>query len=201
MTIDDKYFLILGKYIYNKRLDKYGHISSIDIMHSIGGYCVSFRVFYDTFDSNSILFLDDFKKKDIQFIIVTGLDCDTEEYNKRQVEDIKTAFGDNFSEDMIIYVEESERVKKNEENNNRNTQMLHTDLVDLSNISVGVMTRDFYSRELYLKYKDGILTKEELLFALINHLCQELKRANDRNSEYFFKYEFLKEIENPSCPI
>ena len=196
MEIDKRYFQILGKSVYNKRLKKYGHISSVEVMYSIGGYCIGFRVFYDVFDNDSLLFFEDFEKKEVCFVIITDVDIENiEEYNKRQAQDIMAAMGDKFSEDMIKYVKESKRVKKNQENDEKNVQMLHTDLVGLDYISAEVMAKDFYSRELYIKYKRKAITKEELLFALINHLAQELKRVEDRNNAYFFKYELSKEIE------
>lgn len=197
MTIDDKYVKLLGKYVYNKRLDKFGYISSIEMISVVGGLCVYFKTYYDSFDSSAMTSFEDFTKGDIQFAIITDYDT----MSSSHVEDIKEAFGDSFSEDMLRYVTDSEKKVTDTINNNRNTQMLHTDMVDLTNISTDVVADDFYSREIYLKYKKGVLTKEQTLYALVNHLAQELKRIKDRNLEYFIKYELSSEMEKGECEI
>lgn len=191
MTLDDKYTLMLGKHIYNKALDKFGYISSIEIMEYIGGYGINLIVYYDTFHHRDIAFLQDFEKGTLQFALIT----DYEPMIERHLEDIRTIFGDKFSEDMILYISEEERKAKNQEKEERNIQMLSSDLVSLTRVSSHVIANDFGARELYLKYKDGSLTQEEMLYAMINHLAYELQRREDSNSKYFFKYEFLPEIE------
>lgn len=191
MTIDDKYFLLLGKYIYNKTLDKFGYISSIEIMSCIGGWGINLITYYDTFHSRDIALFEDFEKGTLQFTIITDYEPMMEHY----LEDIKTVFGDKFSEDMILYISEEERTEKNREKDERNIQMLSNDLISLTKISAHVIANDFGARELYLKYKDGALTREKMLYAMINHLAYELKRVEDSNTKYFFKHEFLPEIE------
>lgn len=193
MEIEEKYIKLLGKLVYNKRLDKYGRISSLELMHSIGMY-ISFNVFYDTFDDKSLLFFSDIEKGEVQFVIWHSSE-QTKGHYSEEIDDIKSALGDKFSDDMIIHMTDDEWKEQLWKNDVRNVQKLHTDLVPLTEISAEVMANDFYSRELYLKYKDGVLNKEELLYALVNHLCQEYKRLWDMDSRYFFKYEFEKELE------
>lgn len=192
MEIEEKYIKLLGKLVYNKRLDKYGRISSLELSHSFGSYW-HFNVFYDKFDNHSMLLYEDIEKGEVQFALL--LDSNGEEYASQKIDDIKAAIGDKFSDDMIIHMTDDEWKEQLWKNDARNVQKLHTDLVPLTEISAEVMANDFYSRELYLKYKDGVLSKEELLYALVNHLCQEYKRLWDMDSRYFFKYEFEKELE------
>lgn len=192
MKIEEKYIKLLGKLVYNKRLDKYGRISSLELSHSFGSYWY-FNVFYDKFDNHSILLYEDIEKGEVQFVLL--LDSNGEEYASQKVDDIKSAIGDKFSDDMIIHMTDDEWKEQMWKSDAGNVQKLHTDLVSLTGISAEVMMNDFYSRELYLKYKDGVLDKEELLYALVNHLCQEYKRLWEQNGRYFFKYEFEKEIE------
>lgn len=201
MEIEEKYEKMLRKNIYNKVLDKFGYIFSLDIAHYIVGYGVLLKAFYDTFDSDHIVTFEDFEKGKIQFAIITGISSEYDEYNKEQIEDIKTIFKDVFFDDMIMYVSEDKRKEKNEEKDRRNVQMLHRDMVSLTDISADILANDFYSRELYLKWKREVLTEKELLYALVNHLSQELKRVKDSNFDYFKKYELpemIKENSNPS---
>lgn len=192
MQIEDKYIKLFGKCVYNKRLEKYGRISSFEVMSSIGMYSC-FRVYYDKFDDNSILTFDDVEKGEVSFVVITG--NWSKDYNLKEIEDIKFALGDKFTEHMIIHITDDEWKEWIRNNDKRNIQKLHTDLISLTEISAEVMADDYYSRELYLKYKKGELTEKELQYALVNHLCQEYKRVWDQNGRYFFKYEFLKEIE------
>ncbi len=196
MEIDEKYVRLLGKYIYNKRLDKYGYISSIEIKLSIGGYLIELKAYYDYFDDDDILFFEDFEKGKVQFTIISfGV---PKEISDREVEDIKFVFCEKFREDMLMYIPDDERTGRIRKHEKRNTQMLFNDLTPLDRISAEVMYKDFYSRELYLKFKNGAISKEELLYALVNHLCAEYKRVDERNLEYFMKYEFPKELEEES---
>lgn len=192
MEIEEKYIKLLGKLIYNKSLDKYGRISSLELSHSFGSYWY-FNVFYDKFNSHEMLLYEDITKGEVQFVLLT--DAYMEECASQEADDIKSAIGDKFSYDMIIRMKDDDWKEHLRKSEKRNTQMLHTDIVPLTEISAEVMSDDFYSRELYLKYKDGVLSKEELLYALVNHLCKEYKRLWDQNGRYFFKYEFEKTLE------
>lgn len=191
MEIDNTYILLLGKHIYNTILDKFGHISGLEIMQFIGGYGICPIVYYDTFHTRDILSIEDFEKGILKFVIITDYDFMQEKY----LEDIKTILGDKFSEDIILYISEEERKAKNQENDKRNIQMVSNDLISLTRISAHVIADDFEARELYLKYKNRSITQKEMLYAMVNHLAYELKRVKDSNLEYFYKHEFLPEIE------
>lgn len=192
MEIEEKYIKLLDKLVYNKRLNKYGRISSLELSHSFGSYWC-FNVFYDKFNSHEMLLYEDITKGEVQFVLL--LDSHMEEYASQEDDDIKSAIGDKFSYDMIIRMKDDDWKEHLRQSEKRNTQMLHTDLVPLTEISAEVMSDDFYSRELYLKYKDGILNERQMMYALVNHLCQEYKRLWDQNGRYFFKYEFEKTLE------
>lgn len=187
MVIEEKYLNLLGKFVYNKNIDKIGRISYIQIAYGVEGYYFNFNVYYDSFNHDSLLFVEDFKKDKIKFVIFTD-EC-LKEGTQKTLQEIKEFFGRDFSQDMILTMSTEEKRIKDIENDNKNTQMLNTDLVDLTSISVDVLFKDFYSRELYLKYKNGVLNKEELLYALINYISQEFKKINDSNRNYFVKYE------------
>lgn len=191
MEIEDKYAKMLGKYIYHKRLDKFGFISTIKIEQCIGGYRISLNAFCDTFDDDVIVFFEDFEKGEAQFTIITGMTA-LEKYNESIIKDIKEVFGDKYSDDMLLYIDDDERRKRIEEVDKREVQKLHIDLVSLTDIGAEIFATDFYSRELYKKYKNDIIDEKQMLYAVINHLAQENKRINKSNSDYFWKYEFGK---------
>lgn len=193
MEIQQKYLNLLRKYIYHKRLDKFGMITEICITCGHFGYGIALKVFCDEFDSDVIVYFEDFEKNNIVFTIITGYG-ELDKQNEDTIKEIKEAFGDKYSESMIMYIDKDERSRRIDEEKKRNTQKLHTDLVSLSDISVEVFADDFYSKELYLKYKDNVIGKEQLLYALINHIFQEYKRVKDENLEYFDKYVLSEKI-------
>lgn len=195
MKIEEKYEKLLGKLIYNKSLNKHGRISSFEYVSSFGDYCC-LSVHYDSFDDRSILFLDDFEKGNIQFVMIESW---PEKLISTYIEDIKFVLEDKFREDMIIYMTADEWNEHLSDQEKRNIQTLNNSLVSLTEISAKVMAHDFHCRELYMKYKNDVLTERELLFALVNHLSQEYQKLWDMNGKYFFKYEFPKQLEEMEC--
>lgn len=191
MEIQEKYTKLLGKRVYNKRLDKYGYISCIRVVSAIG-VSLGLFAFYDSFDSSSMLVIEDFKRGNAQFVFLTDEICNGV-YSVEKIPDIKDALGDKFREDMIIYMSDDEWKEHIREQDKRNTQMLHNDLVSLTDISAEVFSENFYCRELYLKFKRDVITETEMLYAIVNYLSLQYKRVNDSNRDYFFKYEALKE--------
>ncbi len=201
MEIDEKYVRLLGKYVYYQRLDKFGYINAIEIINSVGGYFVSLKAYFGSFDSDINLFFEDFEKGNVKFTIIS---CDgvPQEINDKEIEDIKFVFGDKYREDMLMYISDDERRERIREDERRTVQMICNDLTPLDRISAEVMFKDFYSRELYLKWKKGVIDEKELLYGLVNHLCEEYKRLDERNLKYFMKYEFPKELEDePKCEL
>lgn len=120
MEIEDKYIKLLGKYIYNKELDKFGRISSLELVY-VFGLWIQFNVFYDTFDSKRILFLQDFLDGKSKFVIIN--DESNHEYKQffeEQLDDIKSAFENKFLTDMLIYMSNDEWKEKIREQDKRN---------------------------------------------------------------------------------
>lgn len=111
------------------------------------------------------------------------------------IEDIKAAFANDFFEDMILYISEDDKKAEIQKNNESNIQMLSNNLISLTRISAHVIANDFWTKELYLKYKNKKLTEKEMLYAMVNYLAHKTKRLEDSNTKYFFKYELFPEIE------
>ena len=188
MVIEDKYVRLIGKPIYNKELDKYGLISSLEIRNGFGCTYPIYRAYFDRFDNNRIITLDDFVKSELQFIALIGLhEC--KKINTEITESAKSAFGEKYSDDMIIQIDHEKWSEMQKEQDKRNKQSLFTDLVSLDEISVNVFYDDFYTQGLYSKYKNGVLTETQMLYAVVNYLCCEHKQLADKNLEYFAKYD------------
>ncbi len=195
MEIEDKYINLIGKYIYNKELDKSGLISSMDLSKMCD---ISYRAFYDVFDCNHIIHLEDFEKGKIQFVLLTGNHI-FEKIIRQENNDIKVAFKEKYNDNMIRCVSAEEWDKCNEEQKSRNIQKMHTDLISLTRISTEVFYGDFCIQDLYLKYKNGVLTETEMLYAILNVLCSRNKQLADKNLEYFSKYELEKCLKDYCC--
>lgn len=201
MEIEDKYVKLLQKAVYNKRLDKCGHITGIDLSccFSPNGINVywHYTAYYDGFDSNNILFFEDFKKGLIQFVLFDYNDEQlNDEINEKITDDIKSAFGNDFSDSMICVFSSDEWDKNNKNKDKRNKQLLSNDLVSLTEMSVDLFYKDFWIQELYKKYKKDVLTEKQMLYAIINYLCIKNKELADKNLDYFVMYELKRDFEN-----
>lgn len=191
VQIDERYTKMLGMLVYNKDLDKYGRVSSLRLMEGYGGYYAYLQVFYDGFDSDFFLCFEDFDKAAVFFVIVDDLPV-LYDYVGQQMGNIRFCMGEKYRDDMVIYMSDEEWKRHIKDQQDRETQKLHVDAVGLTSISADVVADDFHSRGLYLKWRRGIISKEEMLYGIVNHLALELKRVKDENSAYFFKYEFAE---------
>lgn len=119
MEINDKNLLLLHKLIYDPRIKANGIITSIEItplffpdgMHPGFWY----RVFINRNHSESILLVDDIKDKKIKFLIPFNLTMSAKEekdYQERIISDLKEYFGDDFSDDILMYMPEEERQRQ-----------------------------------------------------------------------------------------
>lgn len=190
-VLEKKYLNIIEKCIYNTATDKFGMITGIEITN-LG---IQLKVYYDNMDSDSIVFFEDFEKGVLKFVIITDTGFPKTvigNYEKKIIEDVKAFFGDKFTEDMIIYVTEEKREEKNRENKNREIENISGTLTNLKKLSTEIFYDNYTALELYKKYTKGDLTETELLYAICNHLCEEIKYLKDRNLELSMK-GFLEE--------
>ena len=194
-TLDKKYLNILGKHIYDKEHDKFGRISSIEICDGIG---IMFKVYYDKFNSDNIVFFNDFKEGKVQFVIIIGLCIGKEleeKSNERTIEDIKCSMGEDFREDMLLYIDEEDRKEKNWQNDEREIQSIGTKNINVKRLSAEVFYDDFTCKEAYKKYAEGYISETEMLYIICNHLCEEQKRLKNENLEYFINKMNMEEAE------
>lgn len=189
MNIDDKYFKICNKIIYNPELDKFGRTNNIDLsVHSFGSYVI-YKVYYDDFDDEVPMYFDDFKTK-VKFVLFTDLSKeDFKLLKNKTIKDLQDAFGDEFNEDMIMYISEKEKNKLDEENKKKIRMSVRNMVVSLEEPAVDIFVEYFYCREMYKKYKHGDMSEKEMLYGIVNWLSSHCKRLSDSNFEYFKKYE------------
>lgn len=189
LKIENKYLNLLNKYIYDTKLDKFGMINSIELNIGIGGICMLLKAYFDRIHSSKMVFFDDFKNGIMKFTIIGGETILTKEqeekYNQSVIDDIKNAFGEDFREDMIMYIDDEERKERNRENDEREVQNIRGKMINLKKLSAEIFYDDFTACEAYQKYAKGDLSETEMLYIICNHLCEEIKRLKDDNLNYF----------------
>lgn len=187
LTLEKKYLNLLNKYIYNADTDKFGMIIGIEITR-VGFWL---KAYYDQINDNELVFLDDFKRRIVKFTLIdSGLSLGKEEqeaYAKQIVDDIKSVFGEDFSNDMIIHVDDDERTRKNRENDEREKKNIRGKLLNISKITAEIFFDDYTAREVYKKFLDENISETEMLYLVCNHLCEEVKRLKNENLEYFIE--------------
>ena len=115
MVIDDKYFGLLGTYIYDKRTKMEGMISDLCIMGLPNGYTVYYNAYMNSIRSNAMICVEDFESGSVVFLEPFGIvymEKEMKEIAKRHRKVIVDFFGDKFREDMIVKISETERQKK-----------------------------------------------------------------------------------------
>lgn len=189
LKIEKKYLNLMNKYIYDTKLDKFGMINSIELSSGIGGVMIMLKAYFDRIHSSRMVFFEDFKNGTMKFTIIGGETILTKEqdekYNQSVIDDIKNAFGKDFHEDMIMYIDDEGWKERNRENDEREVQKISGRLINLKKFSAEIFYDDFTSCEAYQKYSKGDISETEMLYIICNYLCEELKRLKDDNLNYF----------------
>lgn len=122
MLIDEKYFKLLNVLIYDKRTKMNGIISSLDIMQFANGTrLVSYKAFMSKQHSDVHIFVEDFEKGNVVFLLPFGVKYlvkEMEELAAQHLKNIKGFFKESFREDMIMRISEEERkeeIRKSEQ--------------------------------------------------------------------------------------
>lgn len=199
LKIESKYLNLINKYIYDTKLDKFGMINSIELSSGMGGVMIMLKAYFDRIDSSRMVFFDDFTNGTIKFTIIGGGSMLTkgqeEKYNQSVIDDIKSAFGEDFREDMIIYIDDDERKERKRENDEKEVQNIGGNLINLKKLSAEIFYDNFTACEAYWKYSNGKLSETEMLYIICNHLCEEIKRLKDENLNYFIAKHAREESE------
>lgn len=189
MNIDDKYFKIMNKIVYNPELDKFGRTNKIDLnVHSFGSY-TTYKVHYDEFDDEVPMLFDDFKTK-VKFVVFTDVSKEDFKFLKEKtIKDLQAAFGDEFDEDMIMYASEKEKDELVGQNKKKARMSVKNSIVSLEEPAIDIFVEYFYCREMYKKYKRGDMSEKEMLYGIVNWLSAHCKKLSDSNFDYFKEYE------------
>lgn len=112
LTIEKKYLNLVNRCIYDVVKNKHGIIKGMDIMFLIGGAFMEFTAMYDNIDSDKHVFLDDFKTGKMKFVFLTGGAWESgflKESQEEELENIKDVFGDEYTEEMVMWIDEEDR--------------------------------------------------------------------------------------------
>ena len=115
MEIPDKYLGLINTLIYDKRTKMCGMISELSIIGGFGGYMFAYVAFIDKLHSNTYIFPEDFKKRNIVFLMpydAIRYPKEMEQLRKKQRKAIQNFFGDEFREDMLMEISEEKRQKE-----------------------------------------------------------------------------------------
>lgn len=115
MVVEDKYLKLLNLLIYDKRNNMNGIITDLLITSYVTGVGISYSAYFTKICSDRTIFVDDFEKGNIVFLIPFGIDFMVDVMDKMadmHVKAIKDFFGDKFRDDMIIRISEEERKKQ-----------------------------------------------------------------------------------------
>lgn len=201
MEIDDKLFKLIGKRIYNTASNKYGYISEIHIMSGVGGYMVYFNGYYDSFDSESILSINDFKTGALKFVLIDMKPSfifseeQLDDVQSRLYAEIKEIMGEDFSDNMIIHMTDDEHDEYIHNEKEGKIRRIGSDLVNLTELSAKVFYDNFSTQRLFTKFKDGVISETEMLYGVCNCLSEELQCVKDRELELFTKHEMPRLME------
>lgn len=183
-VLEKKYLNLIGKSIYNKTDGKNGMVTGIEVSEH-GCYL---KVYYDVIDSDSIVFFEDFKKGNLQFLLIKGMELPKElreKYEVETVEYIKAAFEDDFTDDMIKICIKEEYNAELEKKKQAGINAISGRFGNLEKLSVEIFYDNYTTVELYKRYVLGAITESEMLFGICNFLCGEVKRLKDDNLNYF----------------
>lgn len=183
-VLEKKYLNLIGKTIYNKVDDKNGTITGIEI--SEHGYYL--KAYYDAIYSDAIVFFEDFKKGNVQFLLIKGMELPKElreKYEEETVEDIKAAFEDDFTDEMIKVCTKEEYNAELEKKKQAGINAISGRFGNLEKLSSEIFYDNYTTVELYKRYASGAITEPEMLFGICNFLCGEVKRLKDDNLNYF----------------
>lgn len=112
MEIDEKYFKLLNLLIYDKRYKMSGMITGIVITQHFGGTMISYQAFMNHVYSNVTVFVEDFLKGNIVFLLPFALDDRDDifmEMAERHEVAVKEFFDGDFKPEMIMRISEDER--------------------------------------------------------------------------------------------
>lgn len=196
--LDKKYLNLIHKSVYSVELDMFGMITEIAVTHN-GMYL---KAYFDKVNDDRMIFFEDFKNGKAKFVVITDMDLPKKmeyEYKRETLENIKDFLGDDFSEDKVIYQTNDEHNEEIKRKDKLEVLQIGNTLLNLTKLSADIFYDNYIALELYKKYAEGVITEEELLYGVCNHLCEETKRLKDDNLNYFIeKYnneqaEFLLE--------
>lgn len=155
--------------------NKNGMISSVIVNNYFNNIYIEFEIFMNVYQSYNKICLRDFVNGNYKFLLIKGSDS----INNYEIEKIKKIFGEHFREDMITYIEESERQQLLKEDNEEAIQ----NMIDNCNNMLK------YHSDEYFDIKN--ITNFKHIFSQMNSNFEDIKRhleySEDNLSEEFIE--------------
>lgn len=182
LVIEKKYLNIANVCIYNVQKNKHGIISEINISFLVTGAIMQFTAFYDKINDNEHFFINDFITGKMKFVLFKGDKWESGLYKDvqdKELANIKEAFGDDYKDDMIMWIDEKERKIALEEQDHRYQQHIGSELVNLDSFAEEVIYDSYSTLKAFNLYANRIIDEKQMLYAMVNILSAEKRAQND----------------------
>lgn len=186
MEIPMKDINLIGKIVYNTKVDKRGIITGVCLENHLNKIGYSFRVYYDRIEKDATIFAQDFYNGDLKFLIITEYEYKIPELDKvkeKEIEEIKKFMGNKFSSNTIMYITEKEYKKKGVEQEYRGIVEITGKFKELDSLAADVVQENYSMLKYFCLFGDGIITENQMLYGFVNVLSSELRVQRDRNLE------------------
>lgn len=201
LTIEKRYLNLVNRGIYDAEKDKHGIITGMDIMFLTGGAFMELTAMYDNIDSDKHVFLDDFKTGKMKFVFLTGSAWESgfiKESQDEQLENIKDVFGDEYTDDMVMWIDEENRKTALSKQDCMQQWYIGIQLVNLDSFAEEIVYDSYSTLRAFCLYVDGIIDEKQMLYAMVNTLAAEKRverdmRINDTHET--FSAEIRKVLE------
>lgn len=196
LVIEKKYLNLINRCIYDVEKDKHGIITGLSTLSLIGGIFMEFTARYDNIDSDKHVFLNDFKTGEMKFVLLTGGEWGKGFFKKsqeEQLENIKDVFGNEYRDDMVMWIDECERKTALSKQDHRQKQYIGSQLVNLDSFAEDVVYDSYSTLQAFCLYTDGIIDEKQMLYAMVNILAAEKRVQRDMKIDSTHK-TFSEEI-------
>lgn len=201
LTIEKKYLNLIHMCIYDVEKDKHGMITGISTFFSINSILLQFTALYDNIDSDKCVVINDFITGKKKFVLITGGAWESgllKEAQDEELQNLKDIFEEDYTDDMVMWIDDEDRKTKLEEQKHRQKQYIGSQLVNLDSFAEEIVYDSYSALQAFCLYTDGIIDEKQMLYAMVNILSAEKRverdmRLNTTNED--FSAEIRKHLE------
>lgn len=176
LIIEKKYLNLVNMFIYNVGKDMHGMITGIDLLFLINGASIEFTAQYDNINTDHHVFLNDFISGKMKFVFLKGSELESgliKELQDEQFANIKDIFGKEFTNDMVMWIDEQDRKTALSKQEHRQKKYIGTQLVNLDGFAKEVIYDSYSMFHAFCLYAKGIIDEKQMLYAMVNILAAE----------------------------